>query len=88
MNATQLPTEIKTSLINQVYPSKYGQRKKGYFKKRTKPYSLRDIQTTHQDAIGWFGEMSKGTYDPKHTGPEDIIWAKEMLAIIKNYKLI
>jgi len=81
MNATQLPSEIKTSLINQVYPSKYGQRKKGFFKKRTKPYSLRDIQRTHKDAMDWFNINSKLGSDI------DITWAAIMLTAITKYKL-
>ncbi len=87
MNATQLPSEIQTSLLNQIYPSKYGQRKKFFFRKHTAPYTIKDIQTTHKDAADWFTSMSKNQYDPKNIRPEDITWAKEMLKIIKDYKL-
>ncbi len=81
MNATQLPSEIQTSLLNQIYPSKYGQRKKGYFKKRTKPYSISDIQRSHKDAMKWFTMTSKLGSDL------DITQAAMLLTTIKDYKL-
>lgn len=89
MNASRLPDEIKSSLINQVYPAYYGHKKGGLLGRKTKDYNLSDIQREYYHLNNFLQFAKRAYYNQKEkNSKQDQEWAKRMLKTIAKYKLV